>query len=117
MTTTDLSLTKHTADALFQRKRLISFAIPAVIFAYLTYIFFAFDVPGLAQKANIDNAVTLASASWSHKVHVTRDNRSGEITYAVEGERKGRYPEGQRPDWVSGDEAVSYTHLTLPTKA
>ena len=107
MTTTDLSLTKHTADALFQRKRLISFAIPAVIFAYLTYIFFAFDVPGLAQKANIDNAITLASDSWSHKVHVTRDNRSGEITYAVEGERKGRYPEGQRPDWVSGDEVTT----------
>ncbi|NRB02326.1 MAG: phosphonate ABC transporter, permease protein PhnE, partial [Rhodobacteraceae bacterium] len=101
MTAADLNLAKQEADQLFQRKRLLGFAIPAVILVYLTYIFFAFDLPGLAQRANIDNAVTLASDSWSHKVHVTRDNRSGAITYAVEGERKGRYPEGQRPDWVS----------------
>lgn len=107
MTATDLSLTKNNADKLFQRKRRIGFGIPAVIFAYLVYIFFAFDIPGLAGRANLDNAVTLASDSWSHKVHVTRDNRSGEITYAVEGERKGTYPEGQRPDWVSGDEVIT----------
>lgn len=107
MTATDLSLTKQNADKLFQRKRLIGFGIPAVIFAYLVYIFFAFDISGLAGRANLDNAVTLASDSWSHKVHVTRDNRSGEITYAVEGERKGTYPEGQRPDWVSGDEVIT----------
>jgi len=107
MTATDLSLTKQGADKLFQRKRLIGFGIPAVIFAYLVYIFFAFDIPGLAGRANLDNAVTLASDSWSHKVHITRDNRSGEITYAVEGERKGRYPEGQRPEWVSGDEVTT----------
>ncbi|WP_425041503.1 phosphonate ABC transporter, permease protein PhnE [Primorskyibacter sp. S187A] len=107
MTATDLSVTKQEADKLFQRKRLIGFGIPAVIFAYLVYIFFAFDISGLAGRANLDNAVTLASDSWSHKVHVTRDNRSGEITYAVEGERKGTYPEGQRPDWVSGDEVIT----------
>ncbi|MDW4499220.1 phosphonate ABC transporter, permease protein PhnE [Sulfitobacter sp. D35] len=107
MTAVDLDLTKHAADRLFRRKRLMGFAIPTVIFVYLTYIFFAFDIPGLAGRANLDNAVTLASDSWSHKVHVTRDNRSGEITYAVEGERKGTYPEGRRPDWVSGEEIVT----------
>ena len=107
MTATDLRQSKEAADKLFQRKRLIGFGIPAVIFAYLVYIFFAFDIPGLAGRANLDNAVTLASDSWSHKVHVTRDNRSGEITYAVEGERKGRYPEGQRPDWVTGDAVIT----------
>ena len=107
MTTADLSMTKQAADRLFQRKRLIGFGIPAVIAVYLGYIFFAFDLPGLAQRANLDNAVTLASDSWSHKVHVTRDNRSGDIRYAVEGERKGAYPEGQRPDWVSGDDIIT----------
>ncbi|MEO0637553.1 MAG: phosphonate ABC transporter, permease protein PhnE [Pseudomonadota bacterium] len=107
MTASDLNLTKQDADKLFQRKRLIGFGIPAVIFAYLVYIFFAFDISGLAGRANLDNAVTLASDSWSHKVHVTRDNRSGEISYAVEGERKGRYPEGRRPEWVSGDEVIT----------
>ncbi|SHG48074.1 phosphonate ABC transporter, permease protein PhnE [Cognatishimia maritima] len=106
MTATDLSFAKENADRLFQRKRLIGYAIPAVILLYLIYIFFAFDLPGLAGRANLNNAVTLASDSWSHKVHVTRDNRSGEITYAVEGERKGTYPEGQRPDWVTGDEVI-----------
>ncbi len=111
MTTIDwnfgLDEAKLDAEKLFQRKRLIGFSIPVVILVYLTYIFFAFDLPGLAQRANLDNAVTLASDSWSHKVHVTRNNRSGEVTYAVEGERKGTYPEGKRPDWVSGEEVTT----------
>ena len=107
MTATDLSFSKQQADTLFRRKKLVGFGIPAVILLYLTYIFFAFDISGLAQRASLENAITLASDSWSHKVNVTRDNRSGEITYAVEGERKGRYPEGQRPGWVSGDEVVT----------
>lgn len=107
MTAIDLDTTKIAADRLFQRKRLMGFSIPAVVLAYLTYIFFAFDLPGLAERANMDNAVTLVSDSWSHKVHVTRDNRSGEISYAVEGERKGRYPEGARPAWVTGDEVIT----------
>jgi phosphonate transport system permease protein len=81
--------------------------VPAVILAYFTYIFFAFDLPGLAKRANLENAVTLASDSWSYKVHVTRSNRTGDIAYAIEGERKGTYPEGTRPDWVSGDEVVT----------
>ena len=115
MSATDLNLIKHQADSIFQRKRLVSFGIPAVIAVYFVYIFFAFDLPGLAQRANMENAVTLASDSWSHKVHVTRDNRSGEVTYAVEGERKGTYPDGERPDWISGDDIVvvdlGYGHI------
>ena len=107
MSVSDLTLAKHNADGLFRRKRVMGFAIPAVIAAYFVYIFFAFDLPGLAQRANMDNAITLASDSWSHKVHVTRDNRTGEISYAVEGERKGRYPEGARPDWVTGDDVIT----------
>jgi len=99
----DLAASKSAADRLFRRKRLIGAAIPAVIGLYLVYIFFAFDLPGLAQRADRDNAVTLASDSWSHKVHVTHDIRSGEIEYAVEGERKGRFPDGRRPAWVSGE--------------
>lgn len=103
MTSMQLNATKLQADKLFQRKRLVGFGIPAVVFVYLAYIFFAFDLPGLAGRANMGNAVTLISDSWSHKVHVTRNNRSGEISYAVEGERKGRYPEGVRPAWINGD--------------
>lgn len=92
----------------FTRKKLLAFSVPAVILAYLIYVFFAFDIPGLAQRAKLENAVTLASDSWSYKTHVTRSHRGGGIDYAIEGERKGRYPDGTRPDWVSGpDELVS----------
>ncbi len=103
-----LGSAKDAADRLFQRKRLFNFGLPAIVLAYLVYIFFAFDIAGLAQRARLDNAVTLASDSWSYKTHVTRDHRSGDIAYAIEGERKGMYPEGMRPDWVSdaGDTTV-----------
>lgn len=107
MTTLDLTASKAQADDLFKRKRIFAFAIPAVIAAYLVYIFFAFDMPGLAQRANLENAKSLLADTWSHKVHVERNNRTGEITYAIEGERKGRYPEGERPDWVTGDEIIT----------
>ncbi|WP_208350290.1 phosphonate ABC transporter, permease protein PhnE [Pseudaestuariivita rosea] len=107
MTSADLDLVKSNTDALMQRKQLVAFAFPAVILVYFIYVFFAFDIAGLAKRANWDNAVTLASDSWSYKVHVTRSNRTGEIEYAVEGERKGRYPDGQRPDWVSGQDITT----------
>ncbi len=107
MTAIDLDTTKLEAEQIFQRKRLIGFGLPAVIFAYLVYIFFAFDLAGLAGRANVDNAKTLTSDIWSYKVHVTRNNRSGEISYAVEGERKGTYPDGERPAWVSGNDVIA----------
>ncbi|MCB1358795.1 MAG: phosphonate ABC transporter, permease protein PhnE [Maritimibacter sp.] len=89
------------AEAIFARKKLIAIAIPVAILIYLVYVFFAFDLPGLASRARWDNGVTLLSDTWSHKVHVTRDNRSGEVDVAIESERKGTYPEGTAPDWVT----------------
>ncbi len=91
---------RETATRLIRAKRNTAIAIPAVIVAYLLYIFIAFDVPGLLERARMDNARILVGDSYSHKVHVTRDNRDGAISYAVEGEAKGRYPEGTAPDWV-----------------
>ncbi|WP_298259945.1 phosphonate ABC transporter, permease protein PhnE [uncultured Litoreibacter sp.] len=107
MSSVDIQATKTHAEGLFRRKRLFAFGVPAVILAYFTYIFFAFDLPSLLQRANMENARTLTSDIWSHKVHVTRDNRNGEISYAVEGERKGAYPVGARPDWVSGTDVIT----------
>lgn len=101
MTTTELSLMQMQADRLFARKRRVALAIPALVLAYLTYIVVAFDIAGLTQRARWDNAVTLASDSWSYKEHVTRDHRSGQIAYSVEGERKGEYPADAHPDWVT----------------
>jgi phosphonate transport system permease protein len=123
MSAADLGLIQQQADRLFARKRLIALAFPAVVLVYFAYIFFAFDIMGLSQRARWDNAVTLASDSWSYKVHVTRDHRSGEIAYAVEGERKGAYPDGMRPDWVRGDEVTTvdlgggYSVRLLPENA
>lgn len=90
------------ALTLIARKRRVALAVPVLMLAYLVYVFFAFDVPGLSQRASLDNARILVADSYSHKVHVTRDARAGEMIYAVEGETKGRYPEGTMPVWVTG---------------
>ncbi|MFN4158774.1 MAG: phosphonate ABC transporter, permease protein PhnE [Gemmobacter sp.] len=88
---------------LIAKKRTTALIVPVVVLAYLVYIFFAFDIPGLADRARLDNARILVADSYSHKVHVTRDIRSGTLDIAIEGETKGRYPAGTRPDWVTGD--------------
>ncbi|WP_299407524.1 phosphonate ABC transporter, permease protein PhnE [uncultured Roseobacter sp.] len=86
---------------LFRRKRLIAAALPATVLAYLIYIFFAFGVPDMIRTADTKNARILVSDSYSHKVHVTRDNRDASVDVAIEGERKGRYPAGEAPAWVT----------------
>jgi len=95
----------------FGRKRMTAFLVPGVILAYLVYIFFAFDFPGLAERARMDNARILLSDFWSHKTHVTRDNRTGEVVVAIEGENKGTYPPGMLPDWVTQADDVTTIDL------
>ena len=85
----------------FRTKRRIAFAVPVVIVAYLTYIFISFDVAGLAARARLDNAKILLSDFWSYKTHVTRDNASGNLTVAIEGEKKGTYAPGDLPEGVN----------------
>jgi len=99
---------KRDAVVLFSRKQLFSFGLPLLISAYLIYVFFAFDILGLANRARMDNARTLIADAYSYKTHVSVDNRSGALTVAIEGERKGTYPDGQLPSWVtrSGDQVV-----------
>lgn len=98
LTTAEL---KAEADRLFSRKRVMNFGLPALVLVYLIYVFFAFDVVGLAARANWENGKTLVSDSYSYKTHIERDNRTGEVSAAIEGERKGTYPEGEAPDWVT----------------
>ena len=85
----------------FGRKRIMAFAMPAVIAAYFIYIFVAFDIAGLSERVNVSNAATLVSDVYSYKTHVTQDNRDGTVEIAIEGERKGAYPQGTGPDWVT----------------
>jgi phosphonate transport system permease protein len=93
------------------RRKNLSFALPAVILAYLLYAAISFDLTGLAARARMDNAAILLGDFWSHKTHVTRDNRSGDVTIAIEGEAKGRYPQGERPDWVTITNGVTTIDL------
>lgn len=95
----------------FSRRRLIALSVPVGLLAYFAYIAVSFDLAGLAQRARMDNAAILLSDFWSHKVHVTRDNRSGEVVSAVEGEAKGTYPEGTHPDWVTTNGDVTVIDL------
>ncbi|CUH84360.1 phosphonate ABC transporter, permease protein PhnE [Thalassovita mediterranea] len=99
--TADATALKPQIDTLFWRKRLMAFGLPALVLAYFVYIFFAFDMAGLSGRANLDNGKTLVRDSYSYKTHVTRDNRSAAVSIAIEGERKGAYPDGQSPDWVT----------------
>ncbi len=101
MISTDISPVLPEIQTLFRRKILLSFAIPAIVLTYLVYIFFAFDLVGIGQRARLDNAHKLISDSYSYKTHVTRDNRTQAVTISVEGERKGTYPSGESPDWVT----------------
>ncbi len=91
------------AEALIRRKRLMAFALPTVVLAYLAYIFFSFNIPGVVSGARWDNGATLLSDTWSYKTVVTRENRTGEVVAAIEGERKGTYKNGTTPDWVQRD--------------
>lgn len=117
MSATDIAAGTRLAeiDDLFWRRRLCAFLVPLGILGYLIYILFAFDIPGLAAKARPENAAILLEDFWSYKTHVSRDNRSGEVTVAIEGERRGTYPEGQSPDWVARKDAA--TEITLPKGA
>ena len=89
--------------ARFRAKRLRAFVIPGIILVYLLYIVVAFDVPGLAQRARLDNAAILLTDAVAHKVHVTRDNRRGGVEVSIEGSRRMVFAADQMPDWVSID--------------
>jgi phosphonate transport system permease protein len=95
----------------FARKKLTAFLVPGVILCYLVYIFFAFDFPGLSERARMDNARILLSDFWSYKTHVTRDNETGDVEVAIEGENKGTYPEGMLPEWITKAEGVTTIDL------
>lgn len=110
MTMTDPALATSILQNM-RRKRRIALAIPAAIIAYLVYAAISFDIGGLVQRARFDNAAILLSDFWSHKTHVTRDNRSGAVTVAIEGEGKGTYPEGMLPDWVTIVDGVTTIDL------
>jgi len=95
----------------FDRRRRVAFAVPLVILGYLFYAAISFDVGSLLERARFDNAAVLMSDFWSHKTHVSRDNRTGELEVAIEGEARGTYPEGMLPEWVTVTDGVTTIDL------
>ncbi|GLS86608.1 phosphonate ABC transporter, permease protein PhnE [Cypionkella aquatica] len=89
----------------FKSRRLTAFAIPVLLVLYLAYLFISFDISGLAARARMDNARILLADFVSYKTHVTRDNRSGQLSVTIEGESKATFAPNQYPDWMttSGD--------------
>jgi phosphonate transport system permease protein len=85
----------------FRTRRLTALAVPVLVLLYLIYIAISFDVLGLAGRAKMDNAKILLSDFVSYKTHVTRNNRDGALSVAIEGEAKGTYAPGQLPEWVT----------------
>jgi phosphonate transport system permease protein len=83
---------------LHARKWLI-FGALAAIFAYFVYAWDAFEISDLIEEVRPRNAVLLGTDAVMHKVHVTRSNRTEELTIAVEGERTATYTEP--PGWVA----------------
>ncbi len=98
---------KQSIEGTFRIRKWRSIAVPFAILGYLIYVFFAFDVAGLASRARPENAAILLGDFWSYKTHITRDNRSGEVSASVEGERKGTYPAGDGPEWVEMGETTT----------
>ena len=102
MTTLDTNIPLSTSiPKSFARKRRMALGIPAVMLAYLVYVAIAFDLAGLAARARLDNAALLMGDFWSYKTHVTRDNRSGDLSVSIEGERKGIYAPEAYPAWIT----------------
>ncbi|MGA0614852.1 phosphonate ABC transporter, permease protein PhnE [Paracoccus sp. KR1-242] len=107
-----VNTTNHPVHAMMSRKRMISLGLPVVVLAYLVYVAVAFDLGGLAGRARLDNGALLMRDFWSYKIHVTRDNRSGEISSAIEGMRNATFSAGNRPDWISGNQ--NFARVELP---
>lgn len=90
------------AHRLITRKRLFSLSVPALILAYLAYVAISFDLAGVAGRARWDNGALLLQDFWSHKVHVTRDNRGdGAISTAIEGMRNATFDAESEPEWIT----------------
>ena len=112
MTAADLGALRNDVDRRFARRRAVAVGLPLLALLYLAYIFFAFDLPGLAQRARPDNAAILLADTYSYRTAVTQDRRLGRLTVAIKGSRKGMLKPAQYPDWVQT--AGGVTTVDLP---
>ncbi|MFZ9119937.1 MAG: phosphonate ABC transporter, permease protein PhnE, partial [Paracoccaceae bacterium] len=95
--TPDITHLQAAATHSISRKKFGMFRAIVMLIVYGVYIVISFDILGLSQRASLDNAKILIRDSYSYKVHVTRDNRNGEMSVKIEGETKGTYKNGTSP--------------------
>ena len=79
MAATDISLAQRgqATVQIFQRRRIISFGVLLAVLAYLTYVFFAFNVPGLMERLRIPQRLwqlspTTFSGGEQQRVNIAR---------------------------------------------
>ncbi len=84
----------------------ITIAVLVTTLGYLTYTWFAFDVPALIERSKPERAGLLATDAVAYKVHVTKLLRRERLDVAIEGERTSTYE--TPPAWVrqDGNDAV-----------
>jgi phosphonate transport system permease protein len=105
--TPDITHLQAAATHSISRKKFGMFSAMVMLIVYGVYIVISFDILGLSQRASLDNAKILIRDSYSYKVHVTRDNRNGDMSVQIEGENKGTYKNGKSPEWVSlGEQTI-----------
>lgn len=104
----DLAAIRASVVRRFNGRRRIACAVPLLLLAYVVYVAFAFDVPGLVSRARLDNAKILVADSYSHKYHVTRDYRSDTDSVSIEGQTRSTFAADAWPEWVGyeGDALV-----------
>lgn len=88
-------------SARLARRRLVNLGVPGLILAYLVYAFFAFDVPGLVNRADPEKALHFVRDSVAYKIVTVRDSRSGEVEMTVESDNRSRFT--TLPDWAVQD--------------
>lgn len=72
--------------------------ILAAALVYLTYAWFAFDIPSLIERARLDRGAIMATDSFAYKYHITWTARDREIVVDVEGGRGTEMDDP--PAWV-----------------
>ena len=82
-----------------RRQMLWPLGLLVAVVVYLSYAWFAFDVPRLLAQSRLDRGLILAADSVAHKIHVRQDTDSEELEVSLEGTR------GQDlaplPDWIT----------------
>lgn len=99
-TGTSLAAIKASTLGRFNQRRRIALSVPLLLLAYIVYVGFAFDLPGLMDRARLDNAKILVADSYSYKYHVTRDYRSDTDSVSIEGQTRSTFAVDAWPEWV-----------------